>query len=93
MVWWPFATKLETADTLEAIDLIHARAVFLPDWADGRATALPLTRSGGGRGYHCTCWSNKYAGSGCARASQSGTASASAASHAGGPRAGAIGGG
>jgi len=70
----------------------------------GRAwiSALPMRRAGasappgepgGGRGYHCTCWSNKYAGSGCTRASPSGMASASLSSHGGGPRAGAIGGG
>jgi hypothetical protein len=27
--WQPFATKLETADTLEAVSLNHARAIFL----------------------------------------------------------------
>jgi len=30
MVWWLFATKLETADTLEAIGLLHARTAFYP---------------------------------------------------------------
>ncbi len=43
---------------------------------------------GDGRGgYHCTCWSKAYSGCGCAKASQSGTASTSGSSHAGGPRA------
>ena len=44
MVWWPFATKLETADTLEAIDLIHARAVFLPDCGERLVTGVPTAR-------------------------------------------------
>jgi hypothetical protein len=31
MVWRIFATKLETAETMEDADLLHARIVFLPD--------------------------------------------------------------
>jgi hypothetical protein len=47
----------------------------------------------GWRGYHWTFWSSRYAGSGCARAYQSGTAPASPPSDADGPRAGAVSGG
>ncbi len=38
-----------------------------------------------GGGYHCTRWSKAYSGGGCARASQSGTASTGGSSPAGGP--------
>ena len=44
-------------------------------------------------GYHCTSWLKTYSGCGCVRASQSGTASTGASSHAGGPRAGLMRGG
>jgi len=46
-----------------------------------------------GDGYHWTCWSKMYSGCGWARASQSGTASMTGSSQAGGPRAGAFRGG
>jgi hypothetical protein len=66
----------------------------LPRVDEERARAsAPPAEPGGGRGDQCTCWSKKYSDSGCARASRSGTASASPSSHGGGPRAGAIGGG
>lgn len=52
-------------------------------------TCAPLGKPSGGRGYHCTCWSKTYSGSGCASVSQSGRES-SPSFHMGGPRTGPV---
>jgi hypothetical protein len=64
---------------------------FAGAWVQGGARRWRVATTEGG--YHCTSWSKTYSGGGCARASQSGTASTGGSSHAGGPRAGAIRGG
>jgi len=78
------------------VSMIDGRVAELHFWVEsGRhAGACAAPGSAGRReGRHCTCGSNRYAGSGCGRASQSSTVSASPSSHAGGPRAGPIAGG
>ena len=64
---------------------------FAGAWVQGGARRWRVPTTEGG--YHCTCWSKTYSGDGCARASQSGTASTGGSSQAGGPRAGLIRGG
>jgi len=42
MVWWPFATKPERADTLEVIDL-HSGAPLLYSTVDKKHRCIPVS--------------------------------------------------